>query len=692
MNQKPYPHQQNHQIFPAACPHDCPSTCALEIELLDSGKIGRVHGSRRNPYTAGVICAKVARYAERHHHPDRLKTPLRRIGPKGSNKFKAIGWEEALDEIAETFLRIEQEWGAEAIWPYYYAGTMGMVQRDGINRLRHEKKYSQQKGTICTALSDAGWRAGVGALRGIDSRELEEADLILIWGTNAVATQVNVMTHVAKARKARGAKLVVIDPYRNATAEQADLHIMPRPGTDGALAVAMMHVLFAEGMADWDYMRNYADDPDSLANHVQKRPPEWAEKITGIPAQKIKEFARLYGSTKRSFLRLGYGFCRSRNGAANMHAVSCLPAVTGAWAHPGGGALYVQGDLYPLDRRLITGADLLDPRTRMMDMSRIGPVLCGDPNDLGDGPPVKAILIQNTNPMAVAPESLKVKEGFQREDLFTVVHEQFMTETALMADIVLPAPTFLEYDDFYKAAAHSYLQVVKKIAEPYAQSRSNHEVIVALAKRLGCQHPGFSLNAWQLIEKCLEESGLPSAEDIYQKGGHDCALSFEQMHFLNGFAHRDKKFHFKADWAAIGMEHKDLPALPDHCAVMDAANHEKPFRLITAPARHFLNSSFTETPTSRAKEGRPTLMIHSADAEDISLADGAIAKVGNDRASIRLHCRHFDGMQRGIVIIESVWPNHCFIDGLGVNALTSADPGLPAGGAVFHDTSVWVRS
>lgn len=679
------------KTLPAACPHDCPSTCALEVEIQENGRIGRVHGSKRNPYTAGVICAKVARYAERHHHPDRLTQPLRRKGPKGSNEFTPISWDDALDEIANAFVRTEQNSGSESVWPYFYAGTMGLVQRDGINRLRHEKRYAQQKGTICTALSDAGWLAGTGSIRGIDSREIEHADLIVIWGTNAVATQVNVMTHVTKARKARNAKLIVVDPYRNATAEQADMHIMVRPGTDGALAAAMLHVLFAENFADRAYMGRYTDCADELENHVKTRTPEWAEEITGVPAVQIREFARLYGGTKRSFLRLGYGFCRSRNGAANMHAVTCLPAVTGAWAHLGGGALYVQGDIYELDRTLISGADRLDPKTRILDMSRIGPILTGDRSDLGDGPPVHAMLIQNTNPMAVAPDSRKVHAGFARTDLFVAVHEQFMTETAQMADIVLPAATFLEYDDMYKAAAHSFLQVVKRIAEPYAEARTNHDVICGLAKRLGCTHPGFFLTAWEIIDTVLKQSNLPGAEEIYQAGGYDCALDFEEMHFLKGFGHADGKFRFKADWRGLGVGHEGLPSLPDFCPVMDGATKERPFRLITAPARNFLNSSFTETRTSRRKEGRPTILIHSRDAEEIGLKDGDIALVGNDKAMIRIHCRLFDGLQRHVVVIESVWPNHCFLDGLGVNALTSADPGLPAGGAVFHDTSIWIQ-
>jgi anaerobic selenocysteine-containing dehydrogenase len=263
------------EIRHSVCPHDCPSTCALEVERLGPTRIGRVHGARANSYTAGVVCAKVARYAERQHHPDRLARPLKRVGAKGVGReaFAQITWGEALDEIADRFTVVEREWGAEAVFPYFYAGTMGLVQRDGIERLRHEKRYSRQKSTICVALSDAGWTAGVGSIRGVDPREMAESDLIVVWGGNPVATQVNVMTHIARARKARGAKLIVVDPYRTGTAEAADLHIMLRPGTDGALAVAMINVLFAEGYADRAYMARYADDPAAMENHVRDRTP-----------------------------------------------------------------------------------------------------------------------------------------------------------------------------------------------------------------------------------------------------------------------------------------------------------------------------------------------------------------------------------------------------------------------------------
>ncbi len=674
----------------SACPHDCASTCALEVERLGPDRIGRVRGARHNAYTAGVICAKVARYADRVHHPERLSQPLLRVGEKGVGRaaFRPIGWEGALDLIAERFTAAAQRHGPEAVFPYFYAGTMGLVQRDGIDRLRHVMGYSRQDSTICVALSDAGWLAGAGVKRGLDGRELADADLIVIWGANPVHTQVNVMTHVARARKERGAKLVVVDPYRTATAEQADLHLMLRPGTDGALAAAVMHVLVRDGFADRVYMAKYTDVPEELERHLLSRTPEWAAAITGLDAREIVDFARLYGATRRSFLRIGYGFTRSRNGSANMHAVSCLPAVTGAWQYPGGGALYSNGGLYPLDRTLIEGLDRVDPAVRRLDQSRLGPILTGDKRDLGDGPPVTAMLVQNTNPMMVCPEHLKVRDGFLRPDLFVAVHEQFMTETAAMADVVLPATTFLEHDDFYIAGGHTVLQVTRKVIEPLGEARSNHEVICALAKRLGSRHPGFEMTAWEVIDATLKASGLPDAETIYRQHGYDCVLDFESRHFLNGFGHSDGRFRFKPDWRGFGPGHEHMPVLPDHMAVIDEASPEHPFRLITPPARSFLNSTFTETPASREREGRPTALIHPEDCAEFGLAEGDKVRISNRLAAVIVHARPFAGLRRGVVAVEGIWPNAAFVGGIGMNALTSAEPGFPAGGGVFHDTAV----
>ena len=687
------------RIGASACPHDCPSTCALEVEVLDERTIGRVRGAPDNSYTAGVICAKVARYAERVHHPDRLLHPLRRKGPKGTGEFVPISWDDALDLVAERLLAAEARHGAQAVWPYYYAGTMGLVMRDGIHRLRHAKKYSGFHSTICVNTAYAGFAAGTGKIAGPDPREMARSDLVVIWGTNAVNTQVNVMTHAIRARKERGAKIVAVDVYMNATMEQADLAVLVRPGTDGALACAVMHCLFRDHKADRAYLDRHTDAPRELEEHLRTRSPQWASAITGCDVATIEEFARLVGDTKRAYFRLGYGFARSRNGAANMHAASCIAAVSGAWQYEGGGAFHNNADIYHWNKTMIEGSDVRDRSVRMLDQSRIGAVLCGDADALAGGPPVTALFIQNTNPVSVAPDQNRVKRGFARDDLFVCVHEQFLTETARMADVVLPATMFLEHDDVYQAGGNQHILLGPKLIEPPGECRSNHEVVGALAKRVGAQHPGFAMSARELIDWTLQKSGWGTLAQLEANRWIDCQPDFETAHYLRGFNWPDGKFRFKPDWPNVPFRSAyhagpvdRMPALPDHWEVIEEADDVHPFRLATSPSRNFLNSTFNETTTSRAKEGgRPEVMIHPADAAALAIQDGAEVVLGNGRGEVRLHARLFAGVRRGVVIAESIWPNHAYPDGRGINTLTGADAVAPYGGAAFHDNKVWIR-
>ena len=682
----------------SVCPHDCPSACALEVDLIDGHTIGRIRGSRAQSYTAGIICAKVARYAERIHHPDRLLQPLRRCGPKGSGRFEPISWDAALAIIAEKFNEAEREHGAQSVWPYYYAGTMGRVMRDGINRLTHAKKYSRFLSTICINMAWPGFIAGTGRMAGPDPREMAQSDCVVIWGTNAVATQVNVMTHALRARKERGAKIVVIDIYDNATMKQADLALCLKPGTDGALACAVMHVLFRDGFADRDYMARYTDCPEALEAHLATRTPEWAAAITGLAVADIEAFAHLVGARKKTYFRLGYGFSRQRNGAANMHAASCIAAVTGAWQYQGGGAFHNNAAIFNWQQTLVAGLDVVDVSTRLLDQSRIGAILCGDADALQGGGPVRAMLIQNTNPVSVAPDQTRVKQGFAREDLFVAVHEQFMTETALMADIVLPATMFLEHDDLYSGGGHQYISYGRKLVEPPGECRSNHDLICALAERVGAQHPGFAMEPKTLIDATLRESGLGGFEALEQETHRDVQTDFATAHYIDGFAWPDGKFRFRADWRNVPFgggvpvsPWRDMPDLPDHWDVIENADAAHPFRLATSPAHSFLNSTFNETPSSIARENRPNVMIHPEDAAALGIAEGEIVRLGNARGKVRLHARLFAGLQRGVLISEGVWPNAAFLDGAGINVLTGADAVAPFGGAAFHDNRVWLR-
>ncbi|KAB2717403.1 molybdopterin oxidoreductase family protein [Brucella intermedia] len=694
----------NIKIGHSACPHDCPSTCALDVEILDERTIGRVRGAKDNSYTAGVICAKVARYAERVHHPDRLKHPLVRAGAKGEGQWKQASWEAALDLIAERFLKAEQDYGSESVWPYYYAGTMGLVQRDSINRLRFAKRYSNQFDSFCTNMAWTGYFAGTGSLTGPDPREMAKADVVVIWGTNAAATQVNVMTHAVRARKERGAKIVVIDVYANATVRQADMGIVLKPGTDGAFACAVMHVLFRDGLADWDYLERYTDDPKGLEKHLQTRTPEWAAAITGLSVEEIEAFAHLVGKTRRTYFRLGYGFTRQRNGAVNMHAAASIACVTGAFLHEGGGAFHSNSGIFKMDKREIEGRAMQDVGLRFLDQSKIGRILTGDPEALYGGPPVMAMLIQNTNPMNVTPEQRLVRKGFAREDLFVAVHEQFMTDTAKMADVVLPATTFLEHDDIYRGGGQQHVVLGPKLIEPLADARPNIFVINELAKRLGVGHlPGFDLDERTLIDNMNANSDLPHFDELKEKRFVDLQPPFEEAHYINGFKWPGGKFRFRPDWTGspspnkppevMGLQgpHQSIPEFPDHWEVIETADAEHPFRMTTSPAHNFLNSTFAETPTSLAKEIRPELLIHPDDAAELGIEDGERIEIGNHRGELVLHAVLRAGQKRGVVVSEGIFPNSTFERGEGINILIGAEPAAPYGGLAVHDTKIWIR-
>jgi anaerobic selenocysteine-containing dehydrogenase len=460
-----------------------------------------------------------------------------------------------------------------------------------------------------------------------------------------------------------------------------------------------MHVLFRDGLANRDYMARYTDCPAELERHVAGRTPAWASAICGVPEATIESLAHMIGSTPRTYLRLGYGFSRQRNGAVNMHAALSIAAVTGAWLHEGGGAFHNNGAIYHWDKTLIEGLDVKDPAVRVLDQSRIGAVLTGDASALAGGPPVTAMLVQNTNPMMVAPDLNQVHRGFARDDLFVCVHEQFMTQTARMADVVLPATMFLEHDDLYQGGGHQHILLGPKIVEPPGECRSNHEVVCGLAARLGAGHPGFRMTPREIIDATLRASGWDGIERLDAEHWIDVQPDFDTAHYVDGFAHPDGRYRFRPDWGALAPRGfvadavlAAMPALPDHWAVIEEASADEPYRLVTAPARHYLNSSFTETPTSRRREGRPSVLIHPDDAAHLGIADGARVRMGNARGDLVIHARVFDGVQPGVVVVESIWPNDAFEEGMGINVLTGADPAAPVGGCAFHDNRVWIRA
>ncbi|KQN72469.1 molybdopterin-dependent oxidoreductase [Devosia sp. Leaf64] len=693
----------NAQIPPrtirSVCPHDCPSVCALDVDILADGTVGRVRGAKDDPYTAGVICEKVARYAERIHHPERLTHPMRRTGPKGAGQWQRISWDEALDEIAARFLDIEAQHGPEAIWPYFYAGTMGHVHRDGIERLRAVRGYSHQYDTICTGLAWPGYIAGTGLLGGVNPEQMAESDCVVIWGTNAVHTQVNVMTHAMRARKTRAAKIVVVDIYRNATMEQADLGIVLRPGTDGALAVATMHVLLRDGLADRAYMAEFTDFSPEFEAHLATRTPEWAAEITGLTVAEIEEFAHLIGKTPKTFFRLGYGFSRQTNGATAMHAALSLPAMLGSWQHRGGGAFHSNSGTWNLDKSRLEGTHLQKGTPRVLDMSEIGPILTGNAAALQNGAPVHAIIVQNTNPACVAPDQALVRQGLMRDDLFLVVHEQFMTETAELADIVLPATMFLEHNDYYTRGGHTRILYGPAVVEAPGEARSNHEVINALALRLGNTDPTFTTTDREVVADTFARSGLPTLEEVEKTGFIDKERPDDVARFAKGFGWADGRYRFKPDWDEVARrkgyrwvcDPSIMPRFADHWDITEKTDAEHPFKLATSPARAFLNSSFNQTAGSLKREGEPSVFIHPEDAARLTISDGDAVTLGNQRGEVHLTARIFPGLPTGTLIAEGLHRNKAHRGGQGINMLTSAQPAPPFGGVPFHDAAVWIR-
>jgi anaerobic selenocysteine-containing dehydrogenase len=693
------------RVEKSVCPHDCPSACALDVEILADGTIGRLRGQKENTYTDGVICAKVARYAERNQHPDRLLYPLIRTGIKGGGEWRRASWDEALDLVAAKFLEAERQFGPETVWLNFYAGTMGQVQRDGINRLRNAKAYSNQFDSFCTNTAWTGYAMGVGSIRGADPREMAKSDCVVIWGTNAVSTQVNVMAHAMKARKERGAKIVAIDIYESPTLKQADLALVLKPGTDGALACAVMHILFRYGYANWEYLNKYSDDPKGLEQHLKTRGPDWAAAITGLTVEEIEEFAELVGKTPKTFFRLGYGFTRQRNGTINMHAASCVPMITGAWLHEGGGAFHNNYAIYGLNKDVMQGAANADDNRRWLDQAKIGRILTGDIEALNGGAPVTALFIQNTNPANVAPEQRLVVEGLNRDDLFTVVHEQFMTDTAKYADVVLPATTFLEHDDVYKAGGNQHILFGPKLVEAPGEARENLFVHEELAKRLGViDAAGFGHTAREHVDIMLADSRKKPRKEWGDDNWLDVQPDFDTSHFINGFGHADGKFRFKPDWLNTPAPDRPadrlgllgpidrLPIFPDYVDVNESVDAAHPFKLATSPARNFLNSTFAETPTSAKNERKPELMIHPDDAAILGLTDGQRVEVGNTRAEVVLHARVTLEAKPGTVIAEGLWPNSAHERGEGINVLVGADSPAPYGGVAYHDVKVWIRA
>ncbi|MDQ4079805.1 MAG: molybdopterin-dependent oxidoreductase [Gemmatimonadota bacterium] len=489
-------------IVKGACPHDCPDTCAMLV-TVENGRATKVAGDPDHPFTQGFLCTKVNRYVERTYHPERLLRPMRRIGRKGEGRFESISWDDALDEIAARLTSVARSPdGPQAILPYSYAGTMGYVQSASMDRrFFHVLGASKLDRTICSVAGSMGMKMTVGANIGADAEGLPESDLVLLWGTNTLTSNPHLWPFVLEARK-KGAPVIAIDPLRTRTAAQCDEWIAIRPGTDAALALGMMHVLFAEQLDDRDFLARYTLGETQLRERVREYPPSRVAQITGIPKGRVVELARQYGRARAAFIRVNYGLQRHKGGGMAVRTIACLPAVTGHWRRAGGGVQLSTSANFQFDKHTLERPDL-SPPVRTINMIRLGEALT-QPNAGVGGPPVKAMIVYNSNPAAVAPERNTVMRGLARDDLFTVVLDHFQTDTADWADIVLPATTQLEHWDIHFAYGHHYVSLNRPSIAPMGEAKPNSEIFRLLAARMGLDHPALRDDDMTLIHQAIE--------------------------------------------------------------------------------------------------------------------------------------------------------------------------------------------
>ncbi|VVE51467.1 molybdopterin oxidoreductase [Pandoraea iniqua] len=666
----------NVHVVRAACPHDCPDTCALHV-TVENGVAIKVQGDPDHPTTKGVLCTKVSRYTERTYHPDRLLHPLKRVGPKGSGKFVQVSWDQALDEIAARLTAIAAR-DPEAILPYSYAGTMGFVQGETMAaRFFNKLGASDLDRTICASAGAAGLRYTYGAGVGMHVEHFVDSKLILIWGSNPITSSVHFWA-IAQEAKRRGAKLIAIDPYRSLTAEKCHQHIALLPGTDAALALGMMHVLIAEDLVDHAYIAQHTVGYAQLKERAQRYTPARVAEICGISEETVVTLAREYASAKPAAIRLNYGMQRAKGGGQATRAVACLPALIGAWRDPAGGMLMSTSGYAPVDGLAQTRPDLRpEPAKvpRLVNMSAIGDALC-HPGDASFGPKIEALVVYNSNPVAVAPESSKVASGFGREDLFTVVLEHFQTDTADYADFVLPATTQLEHLDIHKAYGHTYLLANNPAIAPLGETKPNSEIFRLLAQRMGWQEPCFADTDDQLAEQSIRWADPRMAGTNWQTLKRDGWVRYDlpEAPFANGgFFTPSGKCEFYSE----RMVQEGFDPLPDWVPPYESVASNPtlaaryPLAMISPPARNFLNSSFVNVDSLRSSVGEPTLDIHPADAAPRGIADGAGVRIFNDRGTLNAKARVTEKAREGVVVGLSIWWKKLAPDGKNANEVTS---------------------
>ena len=670
-----------------ACPHDCPDTCSLLTTVKDGVAI-KVQGNPHHPLTDGVLCTKVSRYTERTYHPDRVLHPMKRVGPKGSGQFRQVSWEEALSDIAARLKAIADK-HPERILPYSYAGTMGMVQGESIAmRFFNLLGAAKLDRTICSSAGSEALAQTFGSKVGMKVQHFAESKLILIWGSNVITSSIH-FWRIAQEAKRHGAKLVCIDPRRTETADKCDVHLAIKPGTDAALALGLMHELITHDWLDHDYIAQHTLGFEALRERALEWTPERTAEVCGLKVEDIRQLAHDYAHIQPAAIRLNYGVQRSRGGGNAVRAVACLPALTGAWRHRAGGVV-----LSASGHALHNGAALqrhdlhTNAKAPLINMSTIGDAL----NTPGL---IEAVVVYNSNPVAVAPESAKVVKGFAREDLFTVVLEHFMTDTADHADYVLPATTQLEHWDIHNSYGHTDMVLNRPAIAPMGEAKTNTHIFRELSTRMELHSTLLQEDDESLCHLALQhprnlQSAAPVTWDALLKDGFAHWPVADAPFANGGFPTASGKCEFFSERLAA----QGLDGLPDYLPNYEPANPQAtyPLAMISPPARNFLNSSFVNVKSLRDMEGEPLLEIHPDDAASRQVKDGAMVRVFNDRGSYQCKAQISTRAQVGMVVGLGVWWRKLGSDGTNVNELTSQRLTDMGRAPVFYDCAVQVET
>jgi anaerobic selenocysteine-containing dehydrogenase len=677
-------------LVKAVCPHDCPDTCAMLVTVED-GRAVRMAGDPDHPVTQGFLCTKVAKYLERTYHDDRLLYPQIRVGVKGEGKFRRATWDEALSLIAANLQRVIDENGPQAVLPYSYAGTMGLIQGESMDRrFFHRIGASLLDRTICASAGTEAMNITYGTRMAPDPEDVVHAKLILLWGTNTLTSNPHLWPFIRKA-KANGATTICIDPLRTRTAAACDEHIALRPGTDAALALSIMHVLFRDGLEDRGYLAEMTLGWEGLRERVLRDyAPERVAAICRIPAETIEQLAHRYGTTRPSFIRLNYGLQRHAGGGSAVRAISILPAVTGTWDDAGGGAqLSTSGTFSGLDTATLQRKDLIRPGTRTINMSRLGEALTRI-----DDPPVKAMIVYNSNPGAIAPDRENVLAGLRRDDLFTVVLEHFQTDTADYADVLLPATTQLEHEELHKAYGHTYLMYNARAIEPLGEALPNSEIFRRLAAAMGLDFPELQESDETMMRQALRGMHC-TLEELREQSSIRLDIGKPHLPFRRGARLPTPSGRIEIE-SATAVKH-GLDRLPEYVPPYESEERDPelvrryPLALISPPAHSFLNSSFVNVASLRRAAGKPTLEIHAQDAQPRGIVAGVKVSIYNDRGTFTAEAVITDRVRPGVVSAPSVWWAKLTDDRNNANHTTSQAVTDIGGGATFYDNQVDVR-